>query len=185
MAPLPENSTRLDPRGATRQTWPASELRALDRLTRMTKRDAQLNRTINHDLVGVGDGGAFRSKRPRAGARMLHLAIMAAIVAIPVQALAQPQPIPRPPELRQAPVAPPEAPAHASPSPAPERPAPPEAPIERQDERSAEQPPSPRSRAEQRALHHTCGEEWSRMMKAGKTTGLIWVDFFETCQKRP
>lgn len=151
----------------------------------MTRRDAQLNRSINHGLLGIGDGGALRSMRQCARAHMLHFAIMAATVAIHTQALAQPQPIPRPPELRQAPVAPPEVPSAPSPSPAPERQAPLEAPIERKAETHAEQPPSPKSRAEQRALHRACGEEWSRMLKAGQTTGLIWVDFFETCQKRP
>ena len=164
---------------------PAKRNARIDWLTRMTRRDAQLNRSINHDLSGIGDGGALRSMRHCARAHMLHLAIIAATVAIHPQALAQPQPIPRPPELRQAPVAPPVAPTAPSPSPAPERQAPLEAPIERKAETPAEQPPSPKSRAEQRALHRACGEEWSRMLKAGQTTGLIWVDFFETCQKRP
>lgn len=164
---------------------PAKRSARLDWITRMTRRDAQLNRSINHGLLGIGDGGALRSMRQCARAHMLHFAIMAATVAIHTQALAQPQPIPRPPELRQAPVAPPEVPSAPSPSPAPERQAPLEAPIERKAETHAEQPPSPKSRAEQRALHRACGEEWSRMLKAGQTTGLIWVDFFETCQKRP
>ena len=151
----------------------------------MTERDAQLNRSIIHGAFEVGDAGAWRSMRKRALAPMLHLAIMTSTVALPAQALAQPQPIPRPRELRQAPIVAPQAPTPASPSVEPERQAPLPSPLEPQAERIAEQPPSPMSRAEWRAIHRACGEEWSRMLRAGQTTGLIWVDFFETCKKRP
>jgi len=151
----------------------------------MTKRDTQLDRSIKNDGFEVGDGGALRSMRKGARAPMLHVAIMTATVTLHAQALAQPQPIPRPRELTQAPVVAPQAPTTASPSVEAERPAPLQSMIDGRAERPVEQPPTPLSRAEWRAIYRACGEEWSRLLKAGKTTGLIWVDFFETCQKRP
>jgi hypothetical protein len=155
-------------------------------LTRMTERDAQLNRSIKNGAFEGGDAGALRSRRKGVLAPMLHLAIMTATAALPAQALAQPQPIPRPRELRQAPVVAPQAPTPSNPSMMePEQTAPPPSPPMSEVESPAQQQPSPKSRAQWRALHRACGEEWSRMLKAGKTTGLIWVDFFETCQKRP
>jgi len=158
----------------------------LEGLTRMTERDAQLNRSIKNGVFEVGDAGALRSRREGGLAPMLHLALLTAIWALPAQALAQPQPVPRPRELRQAPVVAPQAQTPSNPSMMePEQSAPPPSPPKSEAESPAQQQPSPKSRAEWRALHRACGEEWSRMLKAGKTTGLIWVDFFETCQKRP
>ena len=152
----------------------------------MTERDAQLNRSIKNGVFEVGDAGALRSRREGWLAPMLHLALLTAIWALPAQALAQPQPVPRPRELRQAPVVAPQAQTPSNPSMMePEQSAPPPSPPKSEVESPAQQQPSPKSRAEWRALHRACGEEWSRMLKAGKTTGLIWVDFFETCQKRP
>ena len=152
----------------------------------MTKRDAQLDRSIKNGGFGVGDGDALRSARRGARAPLLYWAIMTATVTIDAQALAQPQPVPRPRELRQAPVVAPQAPTLPSPSTMePEQTAPLEPPPKREVESPAQQLPSPKSRAEWRAIHRACGEEWSRMLKAGKTGGLIWIDFFETCQKRP
>ena len=152
----------------------------------MTERDAQLNRSIKNGVFEVGDAGALRSRREGWLAPMLHLALLTAIWALPAQALAQPQPVPRPRELRQAPVVAPQAQTPSNPSMMePEQSAPPPSPPKSEVESPAQQQPSPKSRAEWRALHRACGEEWSRMLKAGQTTGLIWVDFFETCQKRP
>ena len=152
----------------------------------MTERDAQLNRSLNNDGFEVGDGGALRGKGRGVLAPMLHLAIMIATAALHGQALAQPQPIPRPRELQQAPVVAPQAQTPSTPSMMkPEQIAPPSSAPRSEVESPAQQPTSPMSRAEWRALHRACGEEWSRMLKAGQTTGLIWIDFFETCQKRP
>ena len=158
----------------------------LEGLTRMTERDAQLNRSIKNGGFEVRDTGPLRSRREGALAPILHLAIMTATVALHAQALAQPQPIPRPRELRQAPAVAPQAQTPSNPlMMEPEQTAPPPSAPKSEVESPAPQPPSPKSRAEWRALHRTCGEEWSRMLKAGQTTGIIWFDFFETCQKRP
>ena len=152
----------------------------------MTERDAQLNRSLNNDGFEVGDGGALHSKRKGALAPMLLLAIMTVTGALHGQALAQPQPIPRPRELREAPVVAPQGQTPSNPSTMePEQATPPSSAPKSEVESPAQQPPTPMSRAEWRALHRACGEEWSRRMKAGQTTGLIWIDFFETCQKRP
>lgn len=131
--------------------------------------------------MGARNSDGLNVTPARAIGVMLGLAIMAGAMGLATQALAQPQPVPRPRELRPSPA--PSAPA--SPPDAQERQTPLPPPVESTVETSAGQAPSPRSRAEWRALHRVCGEEWSRMMKAGQTTGLIWVDFFETCQKRP
>ena len=147
----------------------------------MTQREAQLNSSLDDAALGACDGDGFPLSPKRVAGGLLGLAIMVGTMALPAQALAQPQPVPRPRELRQTPA--PSAPTR--PADEPESPAPLQAPVESPEERSAGQAPSTRSRAEWRAIHRACGEEWSRMMKAGQTTGLIWVDFFETCQKRP
>ena len=147
----------------------------------MTKREAQLNRSLDDVALNACEGDGFQLTPRRATGGLLGLAIMVGTMALPSQALAQPQPVPRPRELRQTPA--PSAPTR--PADEQESPAPLQAPVDSPVERSAGQAPSTRSRAEWRAIHRACGEEWSRMMKAGQTTGLIWVDFFETCQKRP
>jgi len=147
----------------------------------MTKREAQLNSSLDDVALSACEGDGFQLTPRRAAGGLLGLAIMVGTMALPAQALAQPQPVPRPRELRQTPA--PSAPTR--PADEQESPAPLQAPVDSPVERSAGQAPSTRSRAEWRAIHRACGEEWSRMMKAGQTTGLIWVDFFETCQKRP
>ena len=147
----------------------------------MTQRDAPLNSSQDDVALGARNRDGFNVTLRRAAGGLLGVAIMTSVMALHAKALAQPQPVPRPRELRQTPA--PSAPA--SPLDAQERQTPLPPPVESTVETSAGQAPSPRSRAEWRALHRVCGEEWSRMMKAGQTTGLIWVDFFETCQKRP
>jgi hypothetical protein len=128
-----------------------------------------------NDALEIGDVRMF----PMTHGLLVRIALLAGAMVINGHALAQPQPIPRPRELRQAPIITPEPVTPSIPSVDQERHAPLEAPVES----AAEQPPL--SRVEWRAIHRACGEEWSRMMKAGQTTGLIWIDFFETCRKRP
>jgi hypothetical protein len=147
----------------------------------MTQREAQLNSSLDDVALGACDGDGFQLTRKRWAGGLLGLAIMVGTMALNGQALAQPQPVPRPRELRQTPA--PSAPA--PPLNEQEQQKPSQPPVDSPEEKSEGQAPSTRSRAEWRALHRACGEEWSRMMKAGQTTGLIWVDFFETCQKRP
>ena len=147
----------------------------------MTKREAQLNSSFDDAAPGACDGDGFQLTQRRVTGGLLCLAIMVGTMVLPAQALAQPQPVPRPRELRQttAPSAP------MLPLNEEEEQTPSETPVDSLGEKSEGQAPSTRSRAQWRALHRACGEEWSRMMKAGQTSGLIWVDFFETCQKRP
>ncbi len=45
-------------------------------------------------------------------------------------------------------------------------------------------PPAPQSRQEWRSIRRACSEEWNGMMKANKSKGLTWADFFEACSKR-
>lgn len=144
----------------------------------MTERDAQLDRSIKFGALTLGDHRLSQITRRRPVARLVRLALLTGIMAINAHALAQPQPIPRPRELRQAPAIAPEPIKPSIPTMDQER----QEPSQPPGEGSVEQPP--RSRAEWRAIHRTCGEEWSSMLKAGQTGGLIWVDFFETCQKR-
>jgi hypothetical protein len=35
-----------------------------------------------------------------------------------------------------------------------------------------------------RAVHRDCGQEWDELKKLGKTTGLLWKDFFKACRAR-
>ena len=37
---------------------------------------------------------------------------------------------------------------------------------------------------EWRAVHRDCGQEWDELKKLGKTTGLLWKDFFKACRAR-
>jgi hypothetical protein len=148
---------------------------------RMTKREAQLNSLMDDVAMDAREGDGFQLTPRRAAGGLLGLAIMVGTLVLNVQAQAQPQPVPRPPELRRSPA--PSAPMR--PADEPETRTPPQPPMDSAGEASTGQKPSIRSRAEWRALHRACGEEWSQMMKAGRTTGLIWVDFFEACQKRP
>ena len=171
---------RLDPRRARGQTCGGTDARP-SRPARRTQRDAPLNSSLDDVALGARNSDGLNVTPARAIGVMLGLAFMAGAMALGTQALAQPQPVPRPRELRLAPA--PSAPA--SPPDAQERQTPLQPPVESTDDNSAAQAPVARSRAEWRAIHRACGEEWSRMMKAGQTTGLIWVDFFETCQKRP
>ncbi len=180
MAQLRGHPMRLDPRGARGQTCPRSKARR-DEPTRMTKREAQLKSSLDDAALGACDGDGFQLTPKRVAGGLLGLAMMVGTLALDAQALAQPQPVPRPRELRQTPA--PSAPT--LPLNEQERQTPSQPPVDSPEEKSEGQAPSTRSRAQWRALHRACGEEWSRMMKAGQTTGLIWVDFFETCQKRP
>ena len=144
-------------------------------LTRKTERNAQLNRSIKNDALEIGDVRMF----PMTHGLLVRIAFLAGAMAINAHALAQPQPIPRPRELRQAPIITPDPVTPSIPAVDQDRHTTPEAPVES----APEQPHL--SGVEWRAIHRACGEEWSRMMKAGQTTGLIWIDFFETCRKRP
>jgi len=180
MAQLRDHPMRLDPRGARGQTCRRSNARR-DEATRMTQREAQLNSSLDDAALGACDGDGFPLTPKRVTGGLLCLAIMVGTLALPAQALAQPQPVPRPRELRQTPApSAPTLPLNEREEQTPSQPT-----LEAPEEKSEGQAPSTRSRAQWRALHRACGEEWSRMMKAGQTIGLIWVDFFEACQKRP
>ena len=110
--------------------------------------------------------------RPQAQRKRATLAptlfMMAIALMVMSDAQAQsghlPQPAPRPRETREAPARQPDsnAPIKASPT---------------------AEPPAPQSRQEWRSLQRACAQEWSRRKMAGRTTGLIWVDFFEMCRR--
>ena len=110
--------------------------------------------------------------RNRAFSGQLRVALIS--WALCASALAQtqqpPQPTARPRDLAQTPIPP--APAIA-PTPVVQAPV---APLQTLQ--------APQTRQEWRSIRRGCGEEWSRMMKTGQTTGLTWTEFFQGCGKR-
>jgi hypothetical protein len=51
-------------------------------------------------------------------------------------------------------------------------------------EQSTPPSPAPLSRQALRAQQRACAQEWSGRQKTGQTTGLLWIEFFETCRKQ-
>ena len=118
------------------------------------------------------DGRLVQGLRDSALSGQLRVALIA--WALCTSALAQtqhpPQPTARPRDIPQTPIPP--APTIA-PTPVVQAPV---APLQTLQ--------APQTRQEWRSIRRSCGEEWSRMMKTGQTTGLIWTEFFKACGKR-
>lgn len=145
---------------------------------RKGKRNAQLKIMKDHvSTIVMRPDDLNRSKALRGCKRtsssitktMIISAAMAALTASGVGA--QPQPAPRPRDNK----------AQAQSAQAQSGPKA-EAPTTAQTQTSSH-PPS-QSRQEWRALHRACAQEWSQRKMAGRTTGLIWIEFFEHCSNQ-